>query len=109
MTSAGNERREQYSKASKPLFSKGSVDEVLLTGSTAGKSLTLFQSIALMITGLGVGLGVGTVLITSELHLESTFDRNYGQLFIGCVFVLWGIAMLLYGFAGAAKLVHKRK
>jgi hypothetical protein len=97
------------SKAPKRLVPTGSVDEVLLTGSTGSKSLTLFQSIGLTITGLGVALGVGAMLIASELHLESTFDRDYGQLFVGGVFLLWGIVMFVFGFVGVAKIARKVK
>ncbi len=109
MTSEPHEKHRHYSKPQKRLVPTGSVDEVLLTGSTAGKSLTLFQSVGLIITGLGVGLGIGAMLIASELHLEATFNRNYGQLFCGSVFVLWGIAMVVFGVVGVVKIARNRK
>jgi hypothetical protein len=109
MTSQQDERYRDSPKAPKRLVPTGSVDEVLFTGSTGGKSLTLLQAVGLMITGLGVALGVGAVLIAGELHLESTFDRDYGQLFAGGAFLLWGIAMLVFGFVGVVKIIRKRK
>lgn len=107
MTPKRDQRYRHASKAQKRLVPTGSVDEILFTGSTAGKNLTLFQSIGLMITGLGVALGVGLMLIASELHQESTFDRDFGQLFVGAAFFLWGIAMLVFGTVGIVKIVRK--
>ena len=102
-------KRRNIPKTPKPLVPTGSVDEVMLTGSTRGQSLTLFQSVGLMITGLGVALGVGAISIASEFHLEKTFNRNFGQLFGGGVFVLWGVAMIAFGILGVLKIVRKRK
>jgi hypothetical protein len=109
MTSQQGERSRDSLKASKRLVPTGSVDEVLFTGSTGGKSLTLFQSVGLMIAGLGVALGVGAMLIAGEIHLEATFDRDYGQLFVGGAFLLWGLAMLVFGLVGVFKIIAKRK
>ena len=107
MASRQDQRRAP--KEPKRLVPTGLIDEVLFTGSTGGKSLTVFQSIGLMITGLGVGLGFGALLIVIELHEESTFERNYVFLFIGGAFLLWGVAMLVFGIVGAAKIVRRRR
>lgn len=109
MTPQQDDRSRDSLKIPKRLVPTGSVDEVLLTGSTGGKSLTLFQSVGLMITGLGVALGIGLMVIASELHLESTFDRDFGQLFVGVGFIFWGIAMFVFGVVGVVKIIHKRK
>jgi hypothetical protein len=62
-----------------------------------------------MVTGLGVALGVGAILIASELHQESTFGRGYGQLFVRGVCSLWGIAMVVFGVIGVVKIARKKK
>ncbi len=109
MTSERDRRSRHSSKDTKHLVPTGSVDEVLLTGSTGGKNLTLFQSVGLIVTGLGVGLGVGASAIASALNREPTFHRNYGQLFTGGVFGLWGAAMVVYGVMGVVKIAGKRR
>jgi hypothetical protein len=109
MTVQQDERSRNSLKASKRLVPTGSVDEVLFTGSTGGKSLTLFQSVGLIIAGLGVALGVGAMLIAGEIRLEATFDRDYGQLFVGGAFLLWGLAMLIFGLVSVFKIIARRK
>jgi len=88
--------------------STGSVDEVLLTGKAGRKTLTLFQSVGLIVAGLAVALGVGASLLIIEVGQEKTFDRNYGELFVGGVFALWGVAMMIFGLVGIAKIASKK-
>ena len=103
-------RKDRYaSRFPKRFFPTGSVDQVLLTGSTGSRSLTLFESIGLILTGLGIALGVGFALIVGELHFEAIFDRDFGQLFVGGAFLLWGVAILSFGIVGVAKAVRRRK
>ena len=109
MTSQQDERSGHSLEASKLLVPTGSVDEVLLTGSTGGKSLTLIQSVGLMITGIGVALGVGAIIIAGEINLEATFDRDYGQLIVGGAFLLWGLVMLVFGLVGVLKIISRRR
>ncbi len=109
MTSQQHERSRHSLEVSKQLVPTVSVDKVLLTGSTGGKGLTLFQSVGLMIAGLGIALGVGAMIIAGEIHLEATFDRDYGQLFVGGAFLLWGLAMLLFGLVGIFKIIARKR
>jgi hypothetical protein len=109
MDSESDNRHREASKAPKSLVPTGSVDEVLFTGLAGGKSLTLFQSLGLMIIGIAVAIGVGALIIAGELHLEATFDRDFGQLFVGGALVLWGLTMLVFGSVGVVKIVWKRR
>ena len=58
------------------LVPTGNVDEVLLTGKSHGKNLTLFQSVGLAVLGLCVVLGIGVSAIAGEFSLQSRFERT---------------------------------
>jgi hypothetical protein len=104
-------RRDRQRHGNPPrLVPTGSVDKVLLTG---GKNLTLFQSVGLVVIGLGVALGAGVPIIVNELYFESKFAR-YGysgslpDRVIGSAIILWGAVMLFNGLLGIARRIRRR-
>ena len=87
----------------------GSFDKVLLTG---GKNLTHFQSWALIVTGLGVALGVGVPIIVMDRYWESQLGRygysgNSTQKVIGGLVILWGAIMIINGSLGLVRRLRK--
>jgi hypothetical protein len=103
-------RNHDDAEPSPKLVPTGSFDKVLLTG---GKNLTLFQSIALIITGFGVALGAGVPIIVNETYLESQlgrygYHRSLSSMIVGSMFILWGAAMLFNGLLGIARRIRKR-
>jgi hypothetical protein len=92
------------------LVPTGSVDKVLLTG---GKNLTLFQSVGLVVIGLGVALGAGVPILMYELYFESKFARygysgSLSDRVIACAIILWGAVMLFNGLLGIARRAMRK-
>lgn len=98
------------------LVPTGNVDEVLLTGRSRGKNLTLFQSIGLAVFGVCVVLGIGVSAIASEFVLRAKFERlnlvypgfSKGVLF-GSLICLLGGAWIVMGLFGVYKIVRRTK
>ena len=110
MTYARNRRT-----TSPRLVPTGNVDEVLLTGKSKGKDLTLFQAIGLTILGLGVVLGIGVSAIAGEFILQSNFKRtglpytkDLREIVIGGLMILLGGVWTVIGLVGVAKAVRVR-
>jgi hypothetical protein len=100
----------QYPPKAPRLVRTGSFDRVLLTG---GKNLTLFQSVALVVTGLGVALGAGVPILVHESYLELQlgrfgYHRSLLSIVLGCAFILWGAVMFFNGLLGIARRIWKR-
>jgi len=92
------------------LVPTGSFDKVLLTG---GKNLTLFQSVALAVTGLAIAVGVGVPIFVHESYLESQlgrygYHRSLSDTVIASAFVLWGVVMIFNGLLGIARRLWTR-
>jgi hypothetical protein len=92
------------------LVPTGSVDKVLLTG---GRNLTLFQSVGLVVIGLGVALGAGVPILLNEIYLESRlarygYHRSLSMMVLGSAFILWGAVMIFNGLLGIARRIWKR-
>jgi hypothetical protein len=103
------ERREHPWRPPR-LIPTGSFDKVLLTG---GKNLTLFQSVALVVTGLGVALGAGVPILVHESYLESQlgrfgYHRSLPSIVLGGAFILWGAVMSFNGLLGIARRIWNR-
>jgi hypothetical protein len=99
--------RKKHDAASYPpkLVPTGSFDQVLLIG---GKNLTLFQSVALVITALAVAFGVGVPIILHELYLKSQlgrygYSRSLSSMLVATAFILWAAVMLINGLLGIAR------
>ncbi len=89
------------------LVPTGSVDEVLFTGKRHGKNLSLFQSIGLVVFGLGVVFGIGLPLLVGEFH-HSYFPIDLRAIFFGSVMCLAGVVWTIIGIIGATKAVRVR-
>ena len=94
------------------LVPTGNVDDVLLTGKSHGKNLTLFQSIGLAVLGLCVVLGIGVSAIVGEFVLQSNFERTglpyTKDLRFGILMCLLGGMWIALGLFGVFKVVRKR-
>lgn len=96
------------------LVPTGNVDDVLLTGKSRGRSLTLFQSIGLSIFGLCFVFGVGIPAIVFEFRLQSQFQKlslpyqkRIDSLLFGIIFCLLGTSWLVLGLIGVVKAAEK--
>ena len=109
---AGATDRRKHREASHPpkLVPTGSFDKVLLTG---GKNLTLFQSVALVITALAVAFGVGVPIVLHEFYLESQlgrygYSRSWLSMLLATAFILWAAVMLINGLLGVTRQILKK-
>jgi hypothetical protein len=105
------DRQNHHETQHRPrLVPTGSFDKVLLIG---GKKLTLFQSVALIITGLAVALGVGVPMLVLERYWMQILGRygytgNSLQQIIGGLIVLWGAFMVINGSLGLVRQIGKK-
>jgi hypothetical protein len=96
------------------LVPTGNVDDVLFTGKSRGKDLTLFQSIGLAAFGFCFVLGVGVPAIAFEFILQSDFERmglpyakDLSSILFGSVFCLLGGVWIVMGLVGVIKVIRK--
>lgn len=97
------------------LIPTGNVDDVLLTGKSRGKDLTMSQSIGLAIFGLFFVLFAGIPDILFEFSLQSEFDRmdlpyakDVGALLSGGLMCILGGAWIAMGLVGIVKAAKRR-
>jgi len=67
--------RAKHGNSPPRLVPTGNVDEVLFTGKSRGKSLTLFQSVGLAIFGVCFVLGIGIPAIVFEFQFQSELHK----------------------------------
>ena len=107
----------RYTRNKRPaaprLVPTGNVDDVLLTGKSHGKNLTLFQSIGLAVLGLCVVLGIGVSAIAGEFILQSNFERTglpyTKDLRFGILMCLLGGIWSALGLFGVFKVIRRKK
>src|SRR5579859_2144725 len=98
------------------LVPTGNVDEVLLTGKSRGRDLTLFQSVGLAVFGVCLVLGIGIPMIVSESLLQSEFERmglsypkNFNSIVIGALMCILGAAWIVMGSIGVVKIRRRSR
>jgi hypothetical protein len=98
------------------LVPTGNVDDVLSTGKSRGKDLTLFQAIGLAVFGLFFVLCAGVPTIVFQFALQSDFGRmripyakDYSSLLYGILMCLLGGIWIVMGLVGVAKAVRRKK
>jgi len=98
------------------LVPTGNVDEVLLTGKSHGRDLTLFQSVGLAVFGVGLVLGLGIPMIVGESVLQSDFERiglsypkDFHSIVVGALMCILGTAWIVMGSIGVVKIRRGRR
>lgn len=99
------------------LVPTGNVDDVLLTGKSHGKNLTLFQSIGLAGLGLLVAIcGVSTIAyqFTGQsqwvwARTGMSYGKNYSSIAWGIGISLLGGMWTVMGLIGVAKAIRRRE
>src|SRR5579863_1419207 len=107
--------RRNRGRSSPRLIPTGNVDEVLLTGKSRTKNLTLFQAVGLAVFGLCLVLGAGVPSIVFEWGLQSELKRiglqyakDSSSILFGSLLCLLGGIWIVMGLVGVAKIVRRR-
>jgi hypothetical protein len=105
-------RSNSRNSPSKRLIPTGNVDDVLLTGKSRGKDLTLFQAIGLAVFGLCLILGAGIPCIAFQSVLRSQFEKiglpyttDFSSILFGSLLCLLGGIWIVMGLVGITKAV----
>jgi len=107
--------RAKHGNSPPRLVPTGNVDEVLFTGKSRGKSLTLFQSVGLAIFGVCFVLGIGIPAIVFEFQFQSelhkmglSYPKRIDSILLGVLFCLLGTSWLVMGLIGVVKAVRRK-